>query len=177
MAEPIFPRYTLIYYFRMTFLRFVMLLALAVWLGALIFFPVVAQTSFTVLPSMHLAGLVVRSTLLTLHRMAFISGVVFLASSLIYNRATQGSFRATGLSHILTLTMLALTAISQFHIIPRMDTLRATTSEMASLADDNPIRQQFDSLHAWSTRLEGTVLLLGLIVLYSTARRFNPSRT
>jgi hypothetical protein len=96
---------------------------------------------------------------------------------LIYNRATQGSFRAMALSHILVLTMLALTAISQFHIIPRMDTLRATTSEMASLPADSPIRQQFDSLHAWSTRLEGTVLLLGLIVLYSTARRFNPSRT
>ena len=51
----------------MTFLRFLMLLALVVWLGALIFFPVVAQTSFTVLPSAHLAGLVVRGTLLTLH--------------------------------------------------------------------------------------------------------------
>jgi hypothetical protein len=47
---------------------------------------------------------------------------------------------------------------------------------MASLAADNPIRQRFDSLHAWSTRLEGTVLLLGLIVLYSTAR-LNTSRT
>jgi len=82
-----------------------------------------------------------------------------------------------GLSHILVLTMLALTAISQFHIIPRMDTLRATTGEMASLAADNPIRQQFDSLHAWSTRFEGTVLVLGLIVLYSTARRFKTSRT
>jgi len=161
----------------MTFLRFLMLLALAVWLGALIFFPVVAQTSFTVLPSTHLAGLVVRGTLLTLHRMAFISGVVFLVSSLINNRATQGSFRAMALSHILVLTMLALTAISQFHIIPRMDTLRATTGEMASLPADNPIRQQFDSLHVWSTRLEGTVLLLGLIVLYFTARRFNTSRT
>jgi len=41
------------------------------------------------------------------------------------------------------------------------------------LAADDPIRHQWDSLHAWSTRLEGTVLILGLIVLYSTARRFN----
>jgi len=161
----------------MAFLRFLMLLALTVWLGALIFFPVVAQTAFTVLPSTHLAGLVVRSTLLTLHWMAFISGVVFLASSLIYNRTTQGNPRALGPGHILVLTMLALTAISQFHIIPRMDTLRASAGEIASIAADNPIRQQFDSLHAWSTRLEGTVLVLGLIVLYSPARRFNSSHS
>src|SRR5260370_1521685 len=117
----------------MTFLRFLMLLALAVWLGALIFFPVVAQTSFTVLPSTHLAGLVVRGTLLTLHRMAFISGVVFLASSLINNRATQGSFRAMATSHILVLTMLAITAISQFHIIPLISTLPPTTPHIAPL--------------------------------------------
>jgi uncharacterized membrane protein YhhN len=159
----------------MTSLRFLILLALTVWLGGLIFFPVVAQTAFSVLPSTHLAGLVVRGTLLTLHWMAFISGTVFLASSLIYNRVTHGRPRTIGLSHVVVLAMLALTAISQFHIIPRMDTLRAATGEMVSLAADNPIRQQFDSLHAWSTRLEGTVFLLGLIVLYSTARRFNSS--
>ena len=160
----------------MTFLRFLMLLALAVWLGALIFFPVVVQTSFTVLPSTHLAGLVVRGTLLTLHWMAFLSGVVFLVSSLIYNRVTCGSPRALGLSHIVVVVMLALTATSQFAIIPRVDTLRAPAGEIASLAADSPIRQQFDSLHAWSTRLEGAVLVLGLIVLYSTARRFGSTQ-
>jgi hypothetical protein len=157
----------------MTFLRFLMLLALAVWLGGLIFFPVVAQTAFSVLPSTHLAGLVVRGSLITLHWMAFISGIMFLASSLIYNRATQRRPRALALSHILVITMLALTAISQFYVIPRMDTLRASAGEMSSLAADNPVRQQFDSLHVWSTRLEGTVVLLGLIVLYSTACRFD----
>ncbi len=72
--------------------------------------------------------------------------------------------------------MLALTAISQFRIIPRMDALRASAEEIGSLATDNPLRQQFDSLHAWSTRLEETVLLLGLIVLYSTSRRIGSAQ-
>ena len=160
----------------MTFLRFLMLLALTVWLGALIFFPVVAQTAFTVLPSEHLAGLVVRGALLTLHRMAFISGTTFLASSLLYNRATQGTARTLSASHILIVAMLALTAISQFAIIPKMDALLVPQVEINSLPPGDPVRVLFDSLHAWSTRLEGTVLILGLIVLYATARRFNPSR-
>lgn len=159
----------------MAFLRFLMLLALAVWLGALIFFPVVAQTSFTVLPSAHLSGLVVRGTLITLHNMAFISGAIFLLSSLIYNRATQGTTRALSLSHVLILVMLTLTAISQFAIIPKMDTLLVPQLDINSLPPGDPVRVLFDSLHTWSTRLEGAVLILGLIVLYLTARRFKSS--
>jgi putative effector of murein hydrolase len=138
--------------------------------------PVVAQTSFTELPSTHLAGLVVRGTLITLHKMAFLSGAIFLLSSLLYNRVAQGTTRPISLSHILVVAMLTLTAISQFQIIPKMDTLRAAAGEISTLAANSPLRQQWDSLHAWSTRLEGTVLILGLIVLYNTARRFNPQQ-
>ncbi len=156
----------------MNLLRFLMLLAMAVWLGGLVFFPIVAQTSFSVLPSPHLAGLVIRASLLKLHWMGFISALVFLATSLIHNSVTQGNFRALNLSHILVVLMLALTAISQFGIIPHMDALRVPAGEIALLTADNPIRVQFDSLHAWSTRVEETVLCLGLIVLYFTSRRF-----
>ena len=67
--------------------------------------------------------------------------------------------------------MLALTCISQFWIIPRMDSLRNTLGDVASAAVDNPIRMQFDALHIWSTRVEGGVLLVGLVVTYLTARR------
>ena len=160
----------------MTFLRFLILFSLAIWLGALIFFPILAQTSFSVLPSAHLAGLVVRISLLKLHCLAFASGLVFLASSSIYNRVAFGRTRAFGLSHILVIIMLALTAILQFAIIPKLDTLLVPQVETNSLPPRDPVRVPFDSLHAWSTRLEGTVLILGLIVLYATARRFSPSR-
>ncbi len=160
----------------MKFLLFLILLSLAVWLGALIFFPVVAQTAFSVLPSTHLAGQMVRDSLRELHWMGFISGLVFLASSLLYNRAMLGRTRAFAVNHVLVAAMLSLTAVSQFRIIPPMDSLRASAGEIASLSVDNPIRQQFDSLHTWSTRLEETVLLLGLIVLYSTSRQIGSSQ-
>jgi hypothetical protein len=32
---------------------------------------------------------------------------------------------------------------------------------------------QFNALHGWSTRLEGGVLLLGLVVVYLTAQQFS----
>jgi hypothetical protein len=66
--------------------------------------------------------------------------------------------------------MLLLTLTSQFGIIPRMDTLRASMGEIDSVPADNPARLQFDALHHWSTRVESGVLLLGLVVAYLTAR-------
>jgi hypothetical protein len=160
----------------MNLLRFLMLLSLAVWLGALIFFPVVAQTSFSALPSAHLAGLVVRGSLLKLHWMGFICGVVFLASSLLCSQILLGRARAFSFSHLLILLMLALTALSQFSILPQMETLRVAAGEINALAPGDPVRMQFDSLHVWSTRIEGTVLVLGVLVLYALSRRLASSR-
>ena len=153
-----------------------MFLALAAWLGALIFFPVVAQTSFSALPSAHLAGLVVRGSLLKLHWLGMICGAIFVASSLLCNRILRGRMQLLALSHILVLVMLILTAISQFRIIPQMESLRVAAGEINSLAPSDPIRAQFDSLHHRSTRIEGTVLVLGVFVLYLTSKRFASSR-
>ena len=147
-----------------------MLLSLIVWLGGLIFFPVVAQTAFSVLPTRHLAGLVVGRSLGILHWMGIISGFVFLVSSLLYSRLSAGTAHVFAARNILICLMLALTLISQFGIIPRMDTIRASIGEIDSVSADNPARLQFDALHQWSTRVEGGVLLLGLVLAYLTAR-------
>jgi hypothetical protein len=69
--------------------------------------------------------------------------------------------------------MLALTLISQFGISPRMATLRASMPDTNSVAATDPVRVQFNALHAWSTRLEGGVLLLGLVVVYLTAQQLS----
>jgi len=157
----------------MSFLRFLMLLSLVCWIGGLIFFAfVVAPTAFSVLPTSHLAGNVVGRSLGKLHWIGLISGVVFLISSLLYSRFTDGTAHVFAARHVLLCLMLALTLISQFGIIPRMDTLRASLGEVRSVPLDNPERVQFDSLHVWSTRVEGAVLLLGLVVVYLTARSF-----
>ena len=153
-----------------------MLLVLSVWIGALVFFPVVAATAFSSLPSAHLAGLVVRGSLLKLHAIGFVCGAAFLLCSLIYNRTMLGRARAFSLGHVLMLFMLALTAISQFVIIPKMESLRAAAGEISTLAANDPIRAQFDSLHVWSTRVESAVLVLGISLLYVTTQRLATTR-
>ena len=154
----------------MSFLRFLMLLSLVVWIGGLIFFAfVLAPTAFQVLPNTHLAGNVVGRALGKLHWIALISGVVFLLSSLLYSYLTQGSAHLFAMRHILICLMLALTLFSQFWIIPRMDTLRVQVSDFATVTLTDPARVQFDALHVWSTRVEGAVLILGLVAIFVTA--------
>jgi uncharacterized membrane protein len=150
-----------------------MFLSLIAWIGGLIFFAfVLAPTAFQVLPNTHLAGTVVGRTLSKLHWIGIISALVCLASSLLHNRLADGTAHVFAMRHVLICLMLALTLISQFWIIPRMDTLRASVGDFASVARDNPARVQFDALHVWSTRVEGGVLLLGLVAVYLTARAF-----
>src|SRR5271154_2995356 len=145
----------------MSFLRFLMLLSLICWIGGLIFFAfVLAPTAFQVLPTTHLAGNVVGRALSKLHWIAIISGIVFLASSLLYSQVTDGTAHVFAPRHVL------------LGIMPRMDVLRASLGDVASAPVDNPDRVQFDALHVWSTRVEGAVLLLGLVVVYLTARSF-----
>src|ERR1043166_3758291 len=123
----------------MSFLRFVMVLSLVVWIGGLIFFAfVLAPTAFQVLPDTHLAGNVVGRALGKLHWIAIVSGIVFLFSSLLYNRLTAGTAHIFAIRNVLIVLMLALTLFSQFWIIPRMDTLRASAGDFAKVMIDNP---------------------------------------
>ena len=63
-----------------TLLRTILYLALIVWLGAEIFFPVVAAITFNTLrPDTHAAGTIVGQLLRILHGMGMVSGLVVLA--------------------------------------------------------------------------------------------------
>jgi len=157
----------------MSFLRYLMLLTLIVWLGGLIFFAfVLAPTAFSILPSRHLAGSLVGRSLGTLHWMGIFSGIIFVSCSILYSRLTKGTPHPFAGRHVLICLMLVLTLVSQFGIIPRMDTLRASIGEIDSVPPNNPARMQFDALHVWSTRVESGVFLLGLVVVYLTAASF-----
>ncbi len=154
----------------MSILRFLMVLSLVVWIGGLVFFAfVLAPTAFQVLPNTHLAGNVVGRALGKLHWIAIFAGVVFLIASLLHSYLTQGTAHVFAMRHLLICLMLALTLFSQFWIIPRMDTLRAQVGDFAAVPLNNLQRVQFDALHVWSTRVEGAVLILGLVAVFLTA--------
>jgi hypothetical protein len=156
----------------MSILRFLMMLSLVVWIGGVVFLAVTAQAAFSILPSRHLAGSVVGASITKLHWMGLISGFVYLISSLAYLRLHFGSARPLAANHIVILLKLALTAVSQWGVTPRMHALRMSLGEIDSVPANDPVRVQFNRLHVWSEQIEKAVLILGLVVVYLTARQF-----
>ena len=156
-----------------TFLRAIRLLIMVLWVGGLCFFAfVVAPVAFSKLPSAHEAGLVVGGTLRVLHGIGLIGGAIFcLANAWLWFRAEVPARVGFAIQFALVTVMLAVTAYSQFSILPRMNRDQALAGgviETASL--DNPGRIDFERLHPWSERLEGLVLLCGIGVVLVLAR-------
>ena len=160
--------------FVMSVLRFSMLLALVIWIGGIILFAAaVAPTVFKVLPTRHLAGAVVTRSLGILHWMGIVCGIVFLVTSMLHSYSARGAAHPVAPRHLLVYAMLALTVISQFVVSAKMAALRTAMGEIDLVPVADARRIAFNQLHAWSTRLESGVLILGLIVLFLVARRLS----
>lgn len=155
----------------MQLLRFLMLLSLVVWIGGIIFFAfVVAPAVFSVLPTHDLAGKVVGRSLTALHWMGLISGIVYLCCSMAYARLASGFVHPFAARNVLIVLMIALTVISLFAITPKMNALKANMGVIDDVPKTDARRVQFNDLHVWSTRLEGGVLLMGLVALFLTGK-------
>jgi hypothetical protein len=155
----------------MTVLKFLFLLSLGAWIGAIILFIFVAPTAFAVAPSRQIAGDIVGRCLTALHWLGIVCGVIFSAASITYSSLTLGRSEAFAPRHLAVYLMLVLTVVSQFGVTPRMHQLRSDMVEIDRIPQDDPRRVQFNQLHVWSTGVEGGVLLLGLAALLLTARR------
>jgi hypothetical protein len=160
----------------MSFIRFLMLLSLVVWIGGIIFFAfVLAPTVFHpgILPSRQLAGAVVGRSLGILHGVGLTCGVVFLIVSLVDSHVVTGLAAPFTLRNIIVLVMIVLTLLSIFAISKPMLALRQDMVFIDDVPRDDSRRVEFNRLHEWSTRLEGAILVLGLAVIFLTARRLS----
>ena len=160
----------------MSVVRFLQLLSLVVWIGGIAFFAfVLAPTVFHpgILPSRQLAGQVVSRSLGILHWIGLTCGVVFLIASMLDSQITTGFTPVFAARNLLVFVMIVLTLISMFAISTRMLELRNDMVFIDNVSHDDPRRVEFNRLHEWSTRLEGAVLLLGLGVIFLTARRLS----
>jgi uncharacterized membrane protein len=158
----------------MSLLRYLLLLSLVVWVGGLIFFAfVLAPTVFSVLPTRHMAGSVVARSLGILNWMGIVCGVVFVSTSMLDSRLVDGAAQPFAVRHLIVYAMIILTFVAMFAISPRLIELRNQMGTVDNVPHDDPRRVEFNRLHIWSTRVEGTVLLLGLALLFLTSRRLS----
>src|SRR6202453_5169306 len=124
-----------------TLLRSLLYLALIVWLGGEIFFPVVAAITFMTLQTdTHTAGTIVGELLRILHGMGLVSGMVALA--LLALAPAWGIYKPRNalVPMALLVVMIGCTVYSQFGIIPAMERDRMAAGGAIDTSDaGNPI--------------------------------------
>ena len=147
-------------------------LSLIVWLGAEIFFPIVAAVTFTTLrPDTHTAGTIVGQLIRTLHGMGLVSGMVALAVMALAPAWGIYKPRAVLAPMILVVLMIAGTVYSQFGIIPAMERDRIAAGGAIDTANPaDATTAHFNKLHNRSEFVEETILLLGLATVVLVAR-------
>ena len=155
-----------------TLLRTLLYLALIVWLGAEIFFPIVAATVFPILRAdTHAAGTIIRSLLRILHGMGLVSGIVALALLALAPSWNIYKPRSVLAPMTLIVLMIVCTSFSQWSIIPAMDRdLVAAGGAIDTTDSANPITQDFNRLHNRSTFVEEVVMLFGIATVVLIAK-------
>ena len=161
-----------------TILRTLLSLSLIVWIGAEIFFPIVAAIAFkTLRPDTHTAGAIVGQLLRILHGMGLVAGMVALAVLALAPAWGIYKPRLALAAMALVLAMIAGTVYSQFGVIPAMERDRVAAGGAIDTADQsNPLTVHFNHLHKRSEVVEEVVLLLGLatVALVALAESSRP---
>jgi len=145
--------------------RFLKVFTLGTWVGSMIFFGFVAGVLFTTLSSPDQAGNIVALLIWRLHLLGIICAVIYIIVALLAMRSWRGFVQPAS---ILVELMLLATLFSQLWIVPTMGNLRTQMGSYANTAASSPLKQQFDHLHVLSVRLEGCVLIAGIVALFLT---------
>ena len=149
-------------------LRFIYLLALALWVGSMTFFSFLATpTIFKVLPRDE-AGTVVTAMFPKYYWLGIICGVIALATSLMVGALTRWSVLLIVRSILLGLMIVGV-SYSFLVLEPKIHAVKAQITSFESLSPLDPLRIQFGRLHGRSFGINAAVLLLGVIVVFITA--------
>jgi hypothetical protein len=94
------------------------------------------------------------------------AGIVYLLLTLALLATQRDSHPVRGAELVLVIAMLVLTCYSQFSVIRRMERDRASVGgDVTKAPADSTAVVNFNHLHKVSERVEGTVLVLGLILI------------
>jgi hypothetical protein len=159
-----------------TLIRSLLLLFVTLWLGAVMFFPFVAYFAFSTTSDTHVAGTIVRKCLIALHYEGLLAGALIVVLLLVA-RSMKALPRNVIAPVAVTMIMLALTAFSQFSIIPRMERYRlAAGGAIDAVGLDDPNHVAFNRLHKTSTTVEEGVLAAGIVLVVLLAANTSRDR-
>ena len=153
-----------------TFTRWLYFMALIVWLGAMLFFSMVAAPALFHVLSRPDAGRAVGAIFPTYYAIGYGCGLVLVIGSVWWWR--RGTARGWwGLNAVLAAVMLAATLYAGMSILPRAAALRP---QVLAPIPDAAAMKEFDGLHRLAVNLNGLVLVCGLALSVVTAGRLRP---
>lgn len=151
----------------MAWINFVYLLGLAVWLGSIVFFSFVgAPIIFKVLPQAE-AGKVVGAIFPKYYPLGYISGFVALAMAVV-SWVRQGNWPVFKI--LILVVMLAFTIFTSLVIHPRARAFREEMIGSTEESEINHLKMEFERSHKTAVVNNVIVLVLGLVLLFLTAR-------
>jgi hypothetical protein len=149
-------------------LRLVQFFALGTWVGAILYFSlVVAPGALRSFPHPDQASAFIAYSIGRLHADGIVLGIVYLVATMLAAKSARALGSAASICVEL---MVILSAISQYLVVARMETLRLEMGSVLATPPENPMRAAFERLHDASVWLEVVVLIAGIAALYLTAR-------
>lgn len=146
----------------MAALRVIQIVALAVWVGSVVFFSfVTAPALFTALPR-DMAGRATAAIFPRYYLLGWICGAAAIAA-LSIDALLRSAFSRRGALELVLLTLMMTASLYAGRVIlPRAAQNRIILNDPARAAEQAVAKAEFDRLHARSVALNGMVLLLGL---------------
>jgi hypothetical protein len=143
----------------------VYLIAIACWLGGVVFFSFfTTRIVFASLPRPE-AGVAIRALFPQYYMLGYIAGTISLVLA-IYITAVWTPRLWWGFTTFVLAVALGLTFYAGTVIRPRVEAIRSVTEE----ANPDPVRKaEFDKLHRMSVMLNGAVLLLNIAAVVGTS--------
>ena len=149
----------------MTLTLFIYLLAIACWLGGMVFFSLfTAPVIFRLLPRAE-AGTVVAGIFPRYYLLGYVAGAIALVLAGYFGLVRGGRFW-WGLSALALAISLGLTVYAGTVVRSRIENLHIAAGE----PNPDAVRKaEFDRLHRLSVTLNGGVIVLNLLALLSSA--------
>ena len=144
-------------------IHFIHLLSLVMWLGSIIFFSFFAAPAVFRVLDRQQAGEVVGAIFPKYYAVGYTCSVLAAGTLILSPRGMEGP------PLIFLTVMAACTFYAGMVINPRARTLKLQMQEQPE--NREALEPQFRSLHGWSVRLNATVLIFGLGLLWTTAMR------
>jgi len=154
----------------LSFVKWLYLMALIVWVGELVFFSFVGAPSlFRTFPPAE-AGRAVGAIFPIYYSIGYVCGIILIIASLVF----LGSAAARtwwSVNSFLAAVMLAATLYAGLAVLPRATALRPQIHEATAAPE---IKAEFKRLHHLAVRLNVLVLVCGIGVSVITAVRLRP---